>query len=106
MVMPTMLSCCNLLNTIVFQNIYQLDITTAIIESVQHAAIRSHSRGYQFFAKNYLKAKRNFYMKLSQPNKSLAVVPINAFSLTTTVHNGYSDNGYSDILDIVIILPL
>ena len=34
------------------------------------------------------------------------VVPKQFYQLLNTVYNGYSDNGYSDILDIVILLSL
>ena len=33
-------------------------------------------------------------------------IPQKSNTLVDTVYNGYSDNGYSDILDIVILLSL
>ena len=36
----------------------------------------------------------------------MSLTPPKTRKFRSTVHNGYSDNGYSDILNIVIILPL
>ena len=43
---------------------------------------------------------------ITRSNVNYSAKQLNPVCILCTVHNGYSDNGYSDILDIVIILPL